>query len=349
MSKIHFPVLWKESFFLTSTSLSLSGYVLLSAWRPKMAATHWAFCAEYYFCSSDWLKPQRWLAAWNPLWRQVKKWTLFCVHLSQYQFWGEWTFYFFIYLFIYFYFFLLPYNSILPLEIWAALSGESKLQLSHATQPIAHAGCVSVSLIHQTLTWTTWSLTCAHILMHATAHGVVQTLYTGVTESAIKVNPGRKLPCCIGKLHLCQWHAGPMLYQLSYTPIIWNTDWILCRYWWGHSMRLKLQESDTLKRNTTGKVITRGKRIFKLHLLSHIHDRGRIQCCWWLLIHSILMMSYDDWDKWSSSIQKKEIRIQAQFVAAGGAWKAKFFNCPSHKRGIIRSSGFSVGLMLIIK
>ena len=33
----------------------------------------------------------------------------------------------------------------------------------------------SVSLIHRTLTWTTGSLTCAHMLMHAIAHGGVRT------------------------------------------------------------------------------------------------------------------------------------------------------------------------------
>ena len=31
---------------------------------------------------------------------------------------------------------------------------------------------VSVSIVHRTLTWTTGSLTCAQMLMHAIAHGV---------------------------------------------------------------------------------------------------------------------------------------------------------------------------------
>ena len=34
-----------------------------------------------------------------------------------------------------------------------------------------YAGCFSVSIIHQTLTWTTGSFTCPQMLMHAVAHG----------------------------------------------------------------------------------------------------------------------------------------------------------------------------------
>ena len=48
----------------------------------------------------------------------------------------------------------------LPWEIWVAFPGESHLQQRHATRPTVHAGCFSVSIIHQTLTWTTGSLTC---------------------------------------------------------------------------------------------------------------------------------------------------------------------------------------------
>ena len=40
-----------------------------------------------------------------------------------------------------------------------------------------------------------------------------------VEESALKVDSGRKMPCCIGELNLYQWCAGPMLYHLSYIPI----------------------------------------------------------------------------------------------------------------------------------
>ena len=57
-----------------------------------------------------------------------------------------------------------------------AFSGESQLQQSHATHPTVHAGCFSVSKIHQTLTWTTGSLMCAQMLMHAVAQGGVGTV-----------------------------------------------------------------------------------------------------------------------------------------------------------------------------
>ena len=56
---------------------------------------------------------------------------------------------------------------------------------SCTTQPMVHAGFFSVSLIHQTLTWTQGSLMCAQMLMHAIAHGAVQT---HVRESAWKVD-----------------------------------------------------------------------------------------------------------------------------------------------------------------
>ena len=48
-----------------------------------------------------------------------------------------------------------------------------------ATQPMVHAGCFSVSIIHQTLTWTTGSLKCARLLMHVNAHNPIKSnLYT---------------------------------------------------------------------------------------------------------------------------------------------------------------------------
>ena len=63
----------------------------------------------------------------------------------------------------------------LPWEIRVAFPGESQLRQSRSTQPTVHAGCFSVSIIHRTLTWTTGSLTCAQVLMHAFAHGGVRT------------------------------------------------------------------------------------------------------------------------------------------------------------------------------
>ena len=46
---------------------------------------------------------------------------------------------------------------------------------SRATQPTVHAGRLSVSIIHRTLTWTTGSLTCSQMLVHAIAHESVRT------------------------------------------------------------------------------------------------------------------------------------------------------------------------------
>ena len=94
----------------------------------------------------------------------------------------------------YFFLTLLFYNCIVPMgflpwEIRVAFPGKSQLRQSRATQPTVHAGSSGVSIIHRTLTWTTGSLTCAHMLMRAIAHGGVRT---HVRESALKVDSGRK-------------------------------------------------------------------------------------------------------------------------------------------------------------
>ena len=62
----------------------------------------------------------------------------------------------------------------LPWELRVAFFGESQLRQSRATQPTVHAECFSASMFHRTLTWTTGSLTCAQMLMHAVAHGGVR-------------------------------------------------------------------------------------------------------------------------------------------------------------------------------
>ena len=95
---------------------------------------------------------------------------------------------------------------------------ESQLQQSCATQPTAYAGCFSVSIIHRTLTWTTGSLTCAQMLMHAIAHKGVYGLRK--RESALKVDSGRKLPAAPGNRTCRQRRAGPTLHQLSYIPTL---------------------------------------------------------------------------------------------------------------------------------
>ena len=61
----------------------------------------------------------------------------------------------------FFFFFSLDiYNCIIPMgflpwEIRVVFSGESQLRQNRATQPTAHAGCCSVSIIYRTPTWTT--------------------------------------------------------------------------------------------------------------------------------------------------------------------------------------------------
>ena len=95
-------------------------------------------------------------------------------------------------------------------EIRVAFPGKSQLRQSRAAQTIVHAGYFSVSIIHRTLTWTTGSLTCAQVLMHAIAHG---GLRTHVRESALKVDSGRKIPYRIGEWNLRQVRDGPMVYQ----------------------------------------------------------------------------------------------------------------------------------------
>ena len=99
------------------------------------------------------------------------------------------------------------------------LSRGSQLRQSRATQPRVQAGCFSVSIIHRTLTWTTGSLTCAPLLMHAIAHRGVRTR---VRASALKVDSGRKIPCRTGESKLRQRRAGPTLYQLSYIHALFS-------------------------------------------------------------------------------------------------------------------------------
>ena len=54
-------------------------------------------------------------------------------------------------------------SGISPMGSSGCLPCESQLQQRHTTQPTVHAGCFSVSIIHQTLTWTMGSLTCAQM------------------------------------------------------------------------------------------------------------------------------------------------------------------------------------------
>ena len=63
----------------------------------------------------------------------------------------------------------------LQLCLRVASSEESQLRQSRATRPVVHAECLSVSVIHRTLTRTTGSLTWAQMSMHAIAHEDVGT------------------------------------------------------------------------------------------------------------------------------------------------------------------------------
>ena len=56
------------------------------------------------------------------------------------------------------------------------------------------------------------------MLVHAIAHGGVRT---DVRESALKADSGKKkIPCRTGESNLRQRRDGPMLYQLSYIPML---------------------------------------------------------------------------------------------------------------------------------
>ena len=80
-----------------------------------------------------------------------------------------------------------------PREVRVAFPGGSQLRQSRATQPIVHAGCLCVFIIHRTLTWTTGSLTCTQMLMQAFAQGGVRTHVRG---------PGHSAKSAGGRLHL---------------------------------------------------------------------------------------------------------------------------------------------------
>ena len=60
-------------------------------------------------------------------------------------------------------------NSILVVLEWPQPS-------SYCFSLMVYAGYLCVAIIHQNLTWTTGSLMCAKMLMHAIAHGGVRTL-----------------------------------------------------------------------------------------------------------------------------------------------------------------------------
>ena len=117
--------------------------------------------------------------------------------------------------FKYFFSNCIVFMGFIPWEIQVTLLGESQLQQSRATPPTVHAGCFGVSIIHQTLTWTKGSLTCAQMLMHAIAQGGVRT---HVRECALRVDSGKKIPCRTGESNLRQRHDGLMLKPTELHP-----------------------------------------------------------------------------------------------------------------------------------
>ena len=92
---------------------------------------------------------------------------------------------------------------------------------------------ISVCSIFASKQWYGWQclgiLTCAQMLLHAVEHGGCMDT---VTESALKVDSGRKIPCCTGDSNRhqdCAWHFSRMLYQLSYPC----PNYYALLHWWG--------------------------------------------------------------------------------------------------------------------
>ena len=106
--------------------------------------------------------------------------------------------------------FVLVLHCPLP-ELWVALPGSPYMGKA---QPLQEQGCpflwvCAVYSFVQTVVWL-----CS--MMHATAHGGRMDT---VTESLVKADSGRKIPCCTGDLNMrqyCTWLFSQALYQLSY-------------------------------------------------------------------------------------------------------------------------------------
>ena len=99
---------------------------------------------------------------------------------------------------------------------------------SRATQPTVHAGCFSVSVIHRTLTWTTGSLKCTQMLMHAIAHGGVRTPLESVQwkwslgERSLATLRNRT---CVGDVrvrHSANWATSPPHVRKIYSSELYH-------------------------------------------------------------------------------------------------------------------------------
>ena len=136
-------------------------------------------------------------------------------------------------LFVFLFFNCIVPMGFLPWKIRVSFPGESQLRHSRATQATVHAGCFSVSIIHRTLTWTTGSLTCTQMLMHAIAHGVTDTyksLHWKLTLGEKSLAAPGNGTCVSGVTVWCSK-------QLSYIPIFmsgndqWTLEWATSTLW----------------------------------------------------------------------------------------------------------------------
>ena len=104
----------------------------------------------------------------------------------------------------------------LPWEIQVAFPGESQLRQSLATQPTTHAGCLTVSIIHRTLTRTNNPLNSDMdyriFIVRTDVHACDCTRGCTDTEreAALKVDSGKKIPCSTGESNLRQRRDGPI-------------------------------------------------------------------------------------------------------------------------------------------
>ena len=102
-------------------------------------------------------------------------------------------------------------------KIQVALPGESQLPQSHATQTTlaaVHAMCLC---FHNPLD-SDKDYGIFNMCTDVNACYCTQAQMGTLRECALKVDFGRKIPCCTRESNLCRRHAGPMLYQLSYIP-----------------------------------------------------------------------------------------------------------------------------------
>ena len=85
-----------------------------------------------------------------------------------------------------------------------------------ATQPTVPVGCLSVSIIHRTLTWTTGIF---NVHTHGNACDRTRRCTdTRKKKSALKVDSGRKIPFRTRESNLRQRRADPTLYQRPPSP-----------------------------------------------------------------------------------------------------------------------------------